>query len=560
MKSTLAFLIVLLGAWAGVAGPADTESVVLEDPSYGYSLVDKGRFVPDTEGRWTADNIEGLVEAARNVKAGASKEDIRSTERFWLVAPVRNESEQTDWVVSLLVSYLPEVALVVEDSDGRRRVTRSGEETRLTQILPVVGNPQPVSLETGETKTLYLLVHARQEPGVDPSELVLRSQPSWSELAFQLTGFVLLCLGAMIAMSLFSLIIWARFRTTIYLWFGLFSAATTLLWATAYGVIQLFAGASFDISLINFGANASSLIFMTLFVRRLLGDSYVTRGLDWAFGAVVFSTASLLVAMFFMPHALTYTLNAFAALVVWVLLVGTTVWATLRGGRDARLLLVAWGVFLVSAFLTIIEGLGASLPTLQVRLWTIGTTALGMLLMGLSLGGQMRRLLLEKRSAERSARTDALTRLGNRVAFESDFRRRTAAFNEGRFAELMVAFMDLDGLKGINDARGHESGDNLLRTFAQLLEREFRDDDRAYRLGGDEFVLLLPARSVPEKGENKWLKMRLEGVIAEMRASGFPEADVSFGLASLTETGGNRKETLARADARMYKNKRRKRI
>jgi diguanylate cyclase (GGDEF)-like protein len=560
MKTQLVILLVVLGSLLGVVASAAAQPVELDDPAQTYSLVEHGHFVPDLEGRWTADNIDGLAEAARAAQTGVSEERVRSTERFWLVTSVRNDSQETRWVVSLLVSYLPEVALVVEDEEGERILTRSGESTGLTQILPVVGNAQPVILEPGEVNTLYLLVRARPEPGVDPSELVLRSQPAWSPHAFQLTGFVLLCLGAMIAMSLFSLVIWARFRTTTYLWFSLFAATTTLLWATAYGVVQLFWGASFDISLLNFGANASSLVFCTLFVRRLLETYELSAKVDRTFLVVAAAAASLLVAMFVMPHGLTYTLNALAALLVWVLLVGATVYATVRGSREARLLLVAWGVFLVSAFLTIIEGLGASLPTLQVRLWTIGTTAAGMLLMGLTMGSQMRRLLIEKRSAERDARTDALTDLRNRTAFEFDFRKRAAAYNAGRYAEVMVAFMDLDGLKGINDARGHETGDNLLRTFARLLEREFRDDDRAYRLGGDEFVLLLPARSAPEKGEHKWLQMRLEGIIAEVRASGFPEADVSFGLASLSETGGNRKETLARADARMYKNKRRKRI
>ncbi len=559
MRSHVVSLFLLLAVILGVAAPVSANPLVLDDPARGYSLLEHGRFVPDEESRWTVDDIAGLWKAAaRDGVSDVLPERVRSTERFWMVASVQNESEQERWMVSLLVPYLDEVALVVEDANGETTTTRSGQMVGLPKLLPAVGNPQPLTLEPGTPKTLYLLVDARPEPGVDPAELVLRSQPEWTKRAFQLTGFVLLCLGAMLALSLFSVIIWARFREPLYLWFGLFAATTMLLWATAYGVLQLFSGMGWNNLLLNFGANASSLVFCTLFVRRLLRED-LPRKLDLAFLGVAAGAGSLMVAMFVTPAWLTYLLNALAALVVWLLLVAATVYASVRGSRDARLLLVAWSVFLISAFLTIVEGLGASLPTLQVRLSTIGSTAVGMLLMALAMGRQMRRLIQQKRVAERSARTDALTDLANRTAFEADYRDYTGSFNEGRYEEVMVAFMDLDGLKGINDARGHETGDNLLRTFARLLEREFRDGDRAYRLGGDEFVVLLPARTAPDQGEHGWLRMRLEGIIAEVRASGFAEADVSFGLASLSETGGNGKETLARADARMYKNKRRKR-
>jgi diguanylate cyclase (GGDEF)-like protein len=538
---------------------ADAETLVLDERERDYSLVEHGRFVPDASARWSVENLDGLSEAALEGSTDTSPTTVRNTKRFWLVTAVQNQTAETRWMVSLLMPDLHGVALVVEDADGVRTTTESGERTGARHLFPVIGSPQPVELDAGVTKTLYLLVEAHDEPGVDPAELVLRSQVRWSKRAFQLTGFVMLCLGVMLSLSLFFVIIWVRFREPHYLWFGLFAATTALLWTTAYDILQLFGGAFWDNALLNFGANASSLVFCALFGRAFLRTSWLSRRLDQAFIGFAAAAASLLGAMFVLPAALTYTLNALAALVLWVLLVGASIYAVMRGNRDARLFLAAWGVFFISALLTIIEGLGVSLPTVEVRLWTIGTTALAMLMMGLAVGHQLRRLNQEKRSAEQDARTDKLTMLRNRAGFEADFRAYTAAFNAGDFEEVVVAFMDLDGLKGINDARGHETGDNLLRTFANLLKREFRDADRAYRLGGDEFVLLLPATSVPQKGEHRWLKMRLEGVVVELRASGYTEAGVSIGLASLSETGGNGRETLSRADARMYKDKRRKR-
>jgi len=52
--------------------------------------------------------------------------------------------------------------------------------------------------------------------------------------------------------------------------------------------------------------------------------------------------------------------------------------------------------------------------------------------------------------------------------------------------------LDLDGLKGVNDAGGHEAGDNALRAVARTLQKTCRSTDLAARIGGDEFIVLAP--------------------------------------------------------------------
>jgi diguanylate cyclase (GGDEF)-like protein len=86
---------------------------------------------------------------------------------------------------------------------------------------------------------------------------------------------------------------------------------------------------------------------------------------------------------------------------------------------------------------------------------------------------------------------DPLTGLLNRRVMKSILERE---FNRSRRYDcpLSVVFMDLDGFKGVNDAYGHDRGDELLAYVADRLMKMSRDSDTVARFAGDEFVMILP--------------------------------------------------------------------
>jgi len=158
--------------------------------------------------------------------------------------------------------------------------------------------------------------------------------------------------------------------------------------------------------------------------------------------------------------------------------------------------------------------------------------------------------------AEKSANTDLMTGLGNRRAFEADIMEFERMIGVGEFSDLMVAVIDLDGLKQVNDSHGHAEGDYLIQTFSAGIKESLRVNDRAYRVGGDEFVILSPLSTKPDFMK---IKGRIAKVIEDVRnETGFSDAGASVGIAVLSAAEFSLQQALRLADKRMYDDKKKR--
>ena len=158
-----------------------------------------------------------------------------------------------------------------------------------------------------------------------------------------------------------------------------------------------------------------------------------------------------------------------------------------------------------------------------------------------------------KRLVELS-RTDDLTHLPNRRAFEEDLSQRLA-HHRRHDRQASMLYLDIDNFKQINDQQGHAKGDELLRTLSDVLRRTARTTDLMVRFGGDEFGLFLD--ETDESGARQ-LAQRLMTALAQVpRRHGDPALSISLGLATWNP---RQSETMAalidRADAALYEAKR----
>lgn len=118
---------------------------------------------------------------------------------------------------------------------------------------------------------------------------------------------------------------------------------------------------------------------------------------------------------------------------------------------------------------------------------------------------------------------------------------------------FVLAYLDVDNFKSVNDTNGHKAGDNLLRRIARSVQSHVRSPDLLARVGGDEFTLLMPETEA-EAGEVALAKIRA-ALTAEFAAA-TPPVSFSVGLLACHDPAGDANKLLHVVDTLMYKSKR----
>lgn len=155
--------------------------------------------------------------------------------------------------------------------------------------------------------------------------------------------------------------------------------------------------------------------------------------------------------------------------------------------------------------------------------------------------------LMDERA--RLATVDGLTAVSNRRQFDHVLSSEVSRAERSGESLALVIF-DLDHFKLINDSRGHLAGDEVLKVFADVLQKSVREMDLVARYGGEEFALVLP------RCDNQGAIRVVERVTRGLRAAEVLDGvTVSAGVASLPANAGNGIELIAAADEALFESK-----
>lgn len=169
---------------------------------------------------------------------------------------------------------------------------------------------------------------------------------------------------------------------------------------------------------------------------------------------------------------------------------------------------------------------------------------------------QLREEVKERKKAEATIKqlsiTDELTGLNNRRGFLLLAEQQLKLAHRVN-ASVCLLFIDLDGLKQINDRLGHEMGDRMIADAAHVLRQTFRESDVVARLGGDEFAVF-----VPGCGAGKDVVSRLENNVKQFNDATERPYSLSMSVGSAicqVDVTTSLEQMMAQADQLMYQHK-----
>jgi len=148
---------------------------------------------------------------------------------------------------------------------------------------------------------------------------------------------------------------------------------------------------------------------------------------------------------------------------------------------------------------------------------------------------------------------DQLTGLFNRTYFESQLQ----IFQTKQLFPIGIIIVDIDGLKTINDSRGHLAGDKAIIRVAEILNENISSSNLLARIGGDEFAIILP--EINQSGIEDCIA-HLNLALDQYNTNCRQEEIISFSVGgAITYSSESLEEAIALADDNMYRHKRRRR-
>ncbi|WP_041409693.1 diguanylate cyclase [Shewanella amazonensis] len=471
--------------------------------------------------------------------------------QFYLAVPFMVNENRSDWVVNLHNSIAEKVDYLVLGRDGSRQLASSGYYAPYQYLFDYGRN---VTLRYGVEYWLLVRVESRYFSSFP--KLEINPAPEHRQLTDGLAVAVLLCLGGLLFIAFYNLLIYGSTRDKAFLYYGLYVIVYLLGWAFTFHVpAQLLGIHAIGVHHVFFiGLPIFNILFYKHFLQLPSNSPRLWRLSQYLLWACILAlpTSWLLIS---------YTAIIASVLIgAWIVLaiVAGNV-CLMKGFSPARYFIMAFSCLLLPAMLILPGNMGLTSDIIEyAEFATLAGGTADALLLSLALANKLKLLSEERKayieelsSAWEKARVDSLTQIGNRYAFD-EYLQTCHTFGEAVTKPTALVLLDVDGIKKVNDTLGHQVGDELLRTLVQELKSLDIPKLKLFRVGGDEFALFLDGAFL------SLVTSKLENIETIFARQGFTDAGVSFGYALDSEVHKSH-EWLRSADTSMYSLKAEKR-
>ncbi len=505
----------------------------------------------DMEDGWTRINSDGTEEAVSGEFSVGNTDPVT----FYTTLP----EQITEQSILLFKCHYTSVSVVIDEQE----VYKVGP-TEIGNITSTLGNVYaliPLKKEDAN-KTIYITIEPRHylyEGHIKEAHITTMAGFAMERLT-EATPYFCLCL-IMVMVSFGTILLFTLFNMSStnqynqiskgFLYLGLFGICASVWIISDFRISGLITGKMFLSGVVNYVSFMLCPVLFSAALVYIFGDRLFFKCIFIASSInIILQHTLFIIGVIDLPDWLVVSQAIYGCSIVAMIYFG--IMFTFRYGKDYKTLILPAVCFLVCGILALVAYVlnykWMFFVALSMTFFEITVVSY----MTINLFNELRKNI-ELEQVKKIAYIDDLTGFENRRAYDKYLMELEDEMNNNKLSEdMMVVMFDINGLKKINDVKGHIAGDELIMGATSCIKEVFGDGGRCFRTGGDEFVVLtFMDKKTYEKKHNELIDN-----LKFWNGRYIDSISISMGYASRAEFpqyGVGR--LLDEADKRMYKNK-----
>jgi len=476
---------------------------------------------------------------------------------YWFKFSLQNNTTQTlHYKVAIPTAWLDDVTLFAVKSDGNYTMQKSGDHVKYREK---------------DIKNRSILFSLDVEKGVHDYYIKIRSDDAlqipmflmedhyFQENEDRLNIFFAFVTGIIFMMLVYALFYFISFKDYLYgVYMGYIFTFVVMVLSTHGYFLHYFWRDAFAFNEWIYGLSFIGYLgFMVWFAKEFLQVKSYSQRWDTFLKYLVIGHFGVLLLSPLLPYAFIMELGVYSGAITPFILVIPAIYALRNNNLLTKIYLLGWSINIVFYTLWALSFFALLPYTLFLNNANSIGVVIELLIFSMGMIYRVENIVKSNRKLHSDLKTDALTHVLNRHAFNMEFPLRLQQVQkEG--GTLFFVMLDIDNFKLYNDTYGHPQGDAALKQIASLLDRHLkRHCDKIYRLGGEEFALLLCEESM-EKTEALVNRLREAIVDENIDFENVPEGilTASFGLVGVSGSSDIDYMTVYKhADALLYQAK-----